>query len=103
MKKLTPMGTYFSLVKGFIAIGILYSPKNFKNGGWLFGFLCMVFSFILTLICLIRLLQARDAVGGGSFSEISQKAMGRSGKIAADILMCTQQVGFTVGMIYFVI
>lgn len=103
MKKLSPMGTYFSLVKGFIAIGILYSPKNFKNAGWLFGFVSMVFSFVLTLICLIRLLQAREAIGGGSFSEIAFRSMGRWGKISADILMCVQQVGFTIGMIYFVI
>lgn len=101
--KLSPLGTYFSLVKGFIAIGVLYSPKNFKNAGWLFGLFTMVASFSLTLICLIRLIQARNALGGGSFSEIAQRSLGMWGKIIADILMCMQQIGFTIGMIYFVI
>jgi amino acid permease len=71
IKKLSPLRTYFSLVKGFIAIGILYSPKNIKNGGWLWAIVCMVLGFFLTLVCLIKLIQARQVLGGGSFSEIA--------------------------------
>ena len=88
VKKLSPLQTYFSLVKGFIAIGILYSPKNFRNAGWLWGFICMLLSLILTLVCLIKLIQARNATGAClSFSEIAFRDMGKWGKWAADFFM----------------
>ena len=87
VKKLSPVQTYFSLVKGFIAIGVMYSPKNFYNGGWLWGAVSMFLGFFLTLICIIKLIDARNALGGGSFSEIAYKSFGMKGKIVADILM----------------
>ena len=87
VKKLSPVQTYFSLVKGFIAIGVMYAPKNFYNGGWLWGAVSMFLGFFLTLICIIKLIDARNALGGGSFSEIAYKSFGMKGKIVADILM----------------
>lgn len=87
VKKLSPVKTYFSLVKGFIAIGMLYAPKNFYNGGWLWAMVSMFLSFILTLVCILKLIDARNVLGGGSFSEIGFHALGRKGKIAADIFM----------------
>ena len=89
VKKLSPMKTFFSLVKGFIAIGILYSPKNFYNGGWLFSIVSMFLSFLLTLVCILKLIEARVVVGGGSFSDIGFHAFGRKGKIIADVFMAT--------------
>lgn len=56
VKKLSPLQTYFSLVKGFIAIGILYAPKNFYNGGWAWAIGSMIFSFFFTLVCLLKLI-----------------------------------------------
>lgn len=77
-------------MKGFIAIGILYAPKNFYNGGWAWAIGSMVFSFFFTLVCLLKLIQARTACGGGSFSDVGFKALGKPGKIVADILMAVQ-------------
>jgi len=70
IKKLTPFGTYMSLMKGFIGTGILYLPKNYRNGGWLWSLICMISSFFLTLYCAFRLLEAKARVPNGSFSEI---------------------------------
>jgi amino acid permease len=42
------MRVYFSLLKGFVATGILYMPKNIKNAGWLWGIIAMCISFLLT-------------------------------------------------------
>ena len=56
VKKLGPWGTYFSLLKGFVAIGFLWMPKNCLNGGWAFALGSMILSFCVTYFCLYKLL-----------------------------------------------
>ncbi|CDW90768.1 UNKNOWN [Stylonychia lemnae] len=102
IKKLTPIGTYFSLLKGFVCTGILYLPKNFRNGGWLWALLSMVLSFVLTLYCAIKLLQAKAKTENGSFSDIGFKAIGKPGKIMVDIFLSLSQIGFVTAYIYFI-
>lgn len=101
VKKLGPFQTYFSLLKGFVAIGILYMPKNARNGGWAFTLMAMTISFFITYFCLMKLLWAREKVPGGSFADIANAAMGRPGKYAVDIFLTIMQYGFVVGLIYF--
>lgn len=87
VKKLSPWGTYFSLLKGFVCTGILYLPKNFKNGGWLWAMASMFMSFVLTLYCAIKLLEAKGRTPGGSFSDIGHNAIGRPGRILVDVFL----------------
>ena len=54
--KLGPWGTYFSLLKGFVAIGFLYMPKNCLNGGWAFSLFAMALSFTVTFYSMLKLL-----------------------------------------------
>ena len=54
--KLGPVATYFSLLKGFVAIGFLWMPKNCLNGGWAFSLFSMIMSFFITYFCLVKLL-----------------------------------------------
>lgn len=35
--KIGPLKTFFTLFKGFVATGVLFIPKGFRNGGWLFS------------------------------------------------------------------
>eukprot|EP00347_Sterkiella_histriomuscorum_P012049 403370085 len=103
IKKLTPAGTYFSLLKGFVCTGILYLPRNFQNGGWLWALISMVLSFILTLVCAIKLLQAKAKIQpGGSFSDIGFQAIGKPGKYMVDIFLGLSQIGFVTAYIYFI-
>jgi amino acid permease len=88
VKKLGTLSTYFSLLKGFISIGILYMPKNVKNGGWAFTLPVMIFSFFVTYYCIIKLLEAREKLPVGfSYSDITEKAIGKKGKYFADIFL----------------
>lgn len=104
VKKLGPLATYFSLLKGFIAIGILYMPKNCRNGGWLFTLFVMLFSFFVTYYSILKLLQARDkAPPGSSFAEIASHAIGLKGKLVVDIFLCLMQYGFVISFTYFVL
>jgi len=102
VKKLSPLQTYFSLLKGFICTGILYLPKNFKNGGWAWALVSMVMSFFLTLFCMIKLLECKAKTPGGSFTDIGYKALGLKGKYLVDVFLSTAQLGFVTAYIYFI-
>tara|TARA_B110000285_G_scaffold214746_1_gene260439 strand:+ start:223 stop:435 length:213 start_codon:yes stop_codon:yes gene_type:complete len=56
VEKLGAVGTYFTLLKGFVCSSILYLPKNFMNGGWMFTSGCLIFSCIITTTSAMLLL-----------------------------------------------
>ena len=63
----------------------------------------MVLSFILTLVCAIKLLQAKAKIQpGGSFSDIGFQAIGKPGKYMVDIFLGLSQIGFVTAYIYFI-
>jgi amino acid permease len=99
---LGPWATYFSTLKGFVAIGILYMPKNCLNGGWLVSLIAMVMSFFITYYSVIKLLEARDKLpAGGSYSEITAFALGKKAKYVVDVFLFIMQLGFVIGLSYF--
>ena len=51
VKKLGPLATCFTIFKGFVATGILYVPKDFVNGGYIFTPLTLLISLAVTLYC----------------------------------------------------
>jgi hypothetical protein len=42
--KIGPMSTFFTLLKGFVATGVLFIPKGFVTGGWLFSSIALFLS-----------------------------------------------------------
>jgi proton-coupled amino acid transporter len=54
--KLGPISTFVTLIKGFVATGVLYLPKSFVNGGWGFSILALIVSCICTTHCAMLLL-----------------------------------------------
>lgn len=70
-----------------MATGILYVPKDFKNGGYLFTPITLILSLVLTLYCAKLLLQVNDKLGGGSFPEMGFKAYGKPGRIFVEIVL----------------
>ena len=102
IKKLGPWATYFSTLKGFVAIGILYMPKNCLNGGWLVSLAAMIISFFITYYSVIKLLEAREKLpAGGSYSEITAFALGKKAKYVVDVFVFIMQLGFVIGLSYF--
>ena len=53
--------TYFTLVKGFVCTAILYLPRAFYKGGWGFSLFSLTLSLYLTLLCIQKILECRDA------------------------------------------
>lgn len=104
VKKLGTVATYFSLLKGFVAIGILYMPKNTRNGGWLFTLCTMIMSFLITYYSCVGLLKARDKVPlSSSFAEIASHAVGQRGKHVVNVFLTIMQYGFVISFTYFVL
>ncbi len=102
IKKLGPWATYFSTLKGFVAIGILYMPKNCLNGGWLVSLVAMIISFFITYYSVLKLLEAREKLpAGGSYSEITAFALGKRAKYVVDIFLFFMQLGFVIALSYF--
>ena len=102
VKKLGPLATCFTIFKGFVATGILYVPKDFKNGGYIFTPITLVVSLIITLYCAKLLLQVNDRLGGGSFPEMGFKAYGKPGKLFVEIVLVASQFGFCTAYVYFI-
>jgi solute carrier family 36 (proton-coupled amino acid transporter) len=48
--KVGPAGTFFTLLKGFVASGVLFLPKGFVTGGWLFSTIGLILSCLLTIV-----------------------------------------------------
>ena len=96
------MATCFTIFKGFVATGILYVPKDFYNGGYIFTPITLIISLFVTLYCAKLLLQVNDRIGGGSFPEMGFKAYGKVGKKFVEIVLVASQFGFCTAYVYFV-
>jgi amino acid permease len=63
----------------------------------------MVLSFVLTLFCTVKLLQAKAKTPNGSFSDIGMNALGLKGKIMVDVFLSLSQIGFVTAYVYFIV
>ena len=87
VEKQSNLKIFFTLVKGFIVTAVIFIPKGFKNGGWAFSSGTILMSFLLTVICVNKLLSVYSVVGGGSYTKLSKIALGAKGKIIVDIAL----------------
>ena len=92
VQKIGPMKTFFTLIKGFVATAVLFLPKGFKNGGYIFAPVMLTASAALTFYCSLLLLRVREKVRG-SFSDLGMRAYGNKGKRLVDIALAISQIG----------
>jgi proton-coupled amino acid transporter len=90
------------LLKCFVGTGILYLPKGFRNGGWLFSIIALLVSACLTMVSITKLLAVRSEIGGGSFTKLGKLSFGYGGKVVVDIVLAVSQASFVCGMIVFI-
>ena len=83
--------TYFSLINGMMALGVLYLPQGFVRGGWGFGIIILTISCSATTWGIHKLIEVRE-IYGGSFSELGFVVMGKWGKVLVDLCLCMSQV-----------
>ena len=92
VRKNGALKTFFTLIKGFVGTSVLFLPKGFKNGGYLFSPIVLTASSLVTLYCAMLLIKIRSKYKG-SFSDMGYRAFGKRGKLAVDLALGFSQVG----------
>lgn len=85
--KLTPFQTYITLLKGFIATGILYLPTEVQAGGYAFSALGLFLSFIFTTLCMFKLMEAKNKTNCRSYKDVGKKAYGSKGRAMVEVFL----------------
>ena len=92
---------FATLLKMFIGSGVLFLPRAFANGGWLFSCVAMAICALITGICILRLVECRQAVRG-SYGYLGLRAAGVWGRRAVDVSVVLSQAGFCCVYIVFI-
>jgi solute carrier family 36 (proton-coupled amino acid transporter) len=100
---LTSWETYITLLKGYIACGILYGPKAFQNGGWLFSSIIMIFSGVFSAMCSIMLVNVGLKKGNiFSYGVLVERVFGKKARNILDAMIAMTQYSFTVVSGFFI-
>ena len=91
--------TYVALVKGYVGACVLFTPKAFANGGYLFSPIALFLSGFFTTICALRLIKIGKHLNCFSYSEIVKKAFGQRGRRTLDFMIFMTQYAFTISSI----
>ncbi|KFY97394.1 hypothetical protein V500_02091 [Pseudogymnoascus sp. VKM F-4518 (FW-2643)] len=94
------MRTFFLLLKSFIGTGVLFLPKAFKNGGFLFSIICLVTVSLVSYIGFRLLLQSRARYGGG-YGDIGEAIGGTKMRSIILTSITISQIGFVCAGIIF--
>jgi proton-coupled amino acid transporter len=92
---------FATLLKMFIGSGVLFLPRAFANGGWLFSCVAMAACALITGVCILRLVECRQAVRG-SYGYLGFRAAGAWGRRAVDASVVLSQAGFCCVYIVFI-
>ena len=87
IKKLGCFATFMTLMKGFVISSILYLPKSFVNGGYVFQTFMLLFSAVITIYSGLLLLDVRKRTNLTSYSDIGELTYGKCGRISVDIAL----------------
>ena len=87
VKKLGCFATFMTLMKGFVISSVLYLPKSFINGGYMFQTFMLVFSAFVTIYSGLLLLDIRKKTNLTSYSDIGQLTYGKCGRVSVDIAL----------------
>mmetsp|Transcript_12477 Transcript_12477/g.20973 ORF Transcript_12477/g.20973 Transcript_12477/m.20973 type:complete len:217 (+) Transcript_12477:520-1170(+) len=101
IQKMSWFQTYVALVKGYCGACILFTPKAFANGGYLFSPIALCISGLLTSICAAKLIQLGQRYDCFCYSAIVKKCFGQQGRILLDIMIFCTQYSFTISSIVY--
>ena len=87
--KLSTCETFFALLKGYCAVGIIYAPKAFQNGGFIFSPIVLIISGILSTICAIKLINVGKERKIFNYGLIVERVFGARAKIYLDIMIAS--------------
>ncbi|AET41532.1 Avt3p Ecym_8249 [Eremothecium cymbalariae DBVPG len=87
--------TVLLLLKAFVGTGVLFMPKGFQNGGWLFSCGCLIFFGVVSCFCFLLLIEAKTEACVNGYGDLGRVAYGKSMQrgILASIVL--SQIGFS--------
>lgn len=99
--KLGDAKTFLTLMKTFLATGLLLMAKGFANAGYLFSIVFLVIIALITGYAAQALIETRTRVRG-SFPEIAQLSFGMCGRVITDITLVVSQFTFLISFVDFI-
>jgi len=90
-----------AVIKGIIGQCILFTPKAFANGGYLFSNLSMVFGGVLSAICAVKLIKVAQKTGNCSYQGLVYSSLGPFAGRLLEFIIFSCQYSFTIGSILF--
>ena len=82
---------YFTIFKGMVAIGVLYLPKGFADGGWALSTLAFLACAVFSSEGFNRLIMSHEKVGG-NYPALAKKAGGTTLKTLLELALVISQV-----------
>ena len=90
--KMSNLRTYFALVKAYMAINILLTPRSFVNGGYFFSPIAMIIATIFESFSSVRLVNVALELQVFSYPLLMQLAMGKAGLTIANVFLAIAHV-----------
>lgn len=91
--------TYIAVIKGYVGACVLFTPKAFANGGYLFSCIVMIISGIITSVCAVKLIRVAQHLDSYCYTEVVLKAIGPKGSLLLDFMIFMCQLCFTIPQI----
>lgn len=92
---------FFLVFKSLVGSGVLFLPRAFYNGGLLFSLLTLSSFGLLTYICYIALIDAKNSFKLTSYGELGYKTYGKPLKYSILVSIIISQIGFVTTYILF--
>ncbi|KAF7458179.1 Transmembrane amino acid transporter protein [Cryptosporidium felis] len=92
---------FVTVIKATIGTGVLFAPKAVVDSGYAMSIVLLIIYWLLNVICTFLLFECADEVND-TYSAIASAAMGRTGRILADISLIFTEVAFCAVFVTFV-
>ncbi|KAL0096468.1 transmembrane amino acid transporter protein-domain-containing protein [Phycomyces blakesleeanus] len=91
----------FMFLKAFVGSGVLFLPKAFANGGLALSIVLMLVIAVISLVGLLRLVDAQNIVGG-SYGDMGGILYGERVRYTVLFFIAVSQLGFVCSYLVFI-
>lgn len=94
--KMNEFQTLITLVKGMIGTCVMFTPKAFANGGYIFAPFNMMMGGFLTALCAVKLIHVAQAKCQYNYSELVEEILGPTGRKLLELNIFVVQYSFSI-------
>ncbi|AMD22747.1 HHL023Wp [Eremothecium sinecaudum] len=93
--------TVLLLLKSFVGTGVLFLPKGFHNGGWLFSIILLIICGGVSYLCFMLLINTKMFAGVHGYGDLGRKLHGVALQRMILSSIALSQIGFSSAYIVF--